>query len=147
MKLTVIDPRNAEKLSAFYSTIIRVVLNVLLAIVVTALVISVFKAGMGLWQTVQEDVEKLLQQILLDVVIILALTEIAITIIGYLKDGSVHVRYIVDTILIIMLNEVVSAWFTYHDVKSMGALAIIIGTLALVRISVTRWAPPHGKGK
>jgi uncharacterized membrane protein (DUF373 family) len=78
---------------------------------------------------------------LLDIVFIVALVEIGITILGYLKDGSVHVRYIVDTILIIMLNEIVSLWFKKPDISQAAGIAIIIATLALVRVSVIRYAP------
>ena len=73
-----------------------------------------------------------------------ALVEIAMTILGYLKDGSVHVRYIVDTILIIMLNEVVSAWFHNASFERMGSLALIIATLAAVRVVALRFGQaPH----
>lgn len=141
MKLTIRDPEIANKISLYFSAAIRIMLNILLVIVIAALAISVIKAGFELWRTLNQDLENILQQVLLDVVIILALTEIAITILGYLKDGHVHVRYIVDTVLIIMLNEVVSAWFKHHDFKSMAALSVIIATLAAVRVSVTKWAP------
>jgi len=78
---------------------------------------------------------------LLDTVFIVALVEIAITVLGYLKDGRVHVRYIVDTILIIMLNEIVTLWFTHPKLQDMIGISIIVLTLALIRVSVTKFAP------
>ncbi len=81
---------------------------------------------------------------LLDVVFIVALLEITITILGYLKEGRVHVRYIVDTVLIIMLNEIVSMWFKEPKLTYSVSLAVMVATLAAVRITVTRYAPKEG---
>jgi uncharacterized membrane protein (DUF373 family) len=82
---------------------------------------------------------------LLDVDFIIAMVVVENTILGYRQDGRVHVRYIVDTVLIILLNEVVSAWFMHPTIERIGSLAIIIITLAIVRITVTRWAPSYDK--
>jgi uncharacterized membrane protein (DUF373 family) len=134
-------PKLFARLSVYYSTFIRFLLNVLLIIIIGALVVGVFKAGHDLVTSLNKPLEAILQQMLLDVVFIVALVEITITILGYLKDGKVHVRYIVDTILIIMLNEVVSIWFKKPTLAEAGSLAIIIATLALIRISTILYDP------
>ena len=130
-----------ERFSIYFSTVIRFLLNILLIVIVCALAIGVYKSGHDLFTSLDKPLESLLQQMLLDIVFIVALVEIGITILGYLKDGSVHVRYIVDTILIIMLNEIVSLWFKKPDLAQAGGIAIIIATLAAVRMSVIRYAP------
>ena len=137
MKLIVKYPKLFERITIYFATIIRGLLNILLIITILALAVGVFKAGYDLFTSLHKSLEVILQQILLDVVFIIALVEITITILGYLKDGSVHVRYIVDTILIIMLNEVVSIWFKHPSFSDMAGLALMIGTLAAVRIAVT----------
>jgi uncharacterized membrane protein (DUF373 family) len=147
VKLTVKYPRIFFKASVYFSTLIRVLLNILLCIIVLALVFSVGKSGVDLWNSLHKPLEAILQQMLLDVVFIVALVEVTNTILGYLQDGRVHVRYIVDTVLIIMLNEVVTTWFTHPDFPRIGSLALIITTLAAVRISVTRWAPTYDSDK
>lgn len=129
------------QISGYYGILIRVILNVLLAIAIAALVLCVFKSGQDLWNLRNMQLEKILQEILLDVVFIVALVEVINTIIGYLRDGKVHVRFIIDTVLIIMLNEVVSAWFKHESFERMGSLALIIATLTAARIGVTLFAP------
>lgn len=141
MKLTVINPRAFVRIGVYISTLIRVLLNLLLIVIVFALAVGVYKSGDDLIHSLHKPLETILQQILLDTVFIVALVEIANTIIGYLQDGRVHVRYIVDTILIIMLNEVVSAWFTHPTFERMSSLALTIGVLTAVRIGVTRLSP------
>lgn len=141
VKLAVKYPGAFFRVSVYFSTAIRIVLNLLLIIAVVALAVGVYKCGYDLISSIHKPLEIILQQILLDVVFIFAIVEVSNTILGYLQDGRVHLRYIVDTVLIIMLNEVVSAWFTHPTFERFGSLAIIITVLAMVRIAVTRLAP------
>jgi uncharacterized membrane protein (DUF373 family) len=130
-----------DKLTVFFSTAIRFMLNALVLVISLAIIIGVIKAGINLFTHLSDPLEDLLQIILLDVVFIVALIEITIVILGYLKDGAVHVRYIVDTILIIMLNKVVSFWFEGGSLQEAISLSVLILTLALVRISTIKWGP------
>lgn len=140
MELRVKYQKLFERITVFFGTGIRLMLNVLVVIIFCALAVGVVKAGVDLFTSIDKPLEVLLQQILLDVVFIVALVEITITILGYLKDGAVHVRYIVDTILIIMLNEVVTIWFKGASLEEAIGLAVIIATLAGVRVSTIRWS-------
>ncbi|MDQ3123804.1 MAG: phosphate-starvation-inducible PsiE family protein [bacterium] len=128
-------------LSIYFSTLIRFLLNILLIIIVIALIVGVYKTGYDLFTTLHDPLEKILQRILLDVVFIVALIEITITVLGYLKDGYVQVRYIVDTVLIIMLNEIVSLWFRQASLHESIGIAVIIAVLAFVRITAIKYAP------
>jgi uncharacterized membrane protein (DUF373 family) len=129
------------RITVYFSTFIRYILNALLILICIALIIGILKSGYDLYQSLNKPLATILQKMLVDTVFAIALVEIAITILGYLKDGQVHVRYIVDTILIIMLNEVVVLWFNNPELQEMIGLALIISVLAAVRISVTRFAP------
>lgn len=141
MKLIAKYPKFFFELTVYFSTFIRFLLNVLLVIICAALVIGTYKAGLDLVQSFNKPLEYILQHMLLDVIFIVALVEITITILGYLKDGSVHVRYIVDTILIIMLNEIVNVWLNHPKFEQVAGLSLIVGVLALVRMLVIQFAP------
>lgn len=139
-----LQPNNdnlVQKITVFFSALLRVVLNALLALLTLAMVVGVAKTGIDLYRLLSEPLEKVIQNILLDTVFIVALLEISIVILGYLRDGRVHVRYIVDTILIIMLNEIVALWFTKPELSQMIGISIVVATLAAIRISVTRFSP------
>ncbi len=129
-----------EKLTVFFSTAIRFMLNALVLIISLTIIIGVVKAGVNLFTHINAPLEELLRIILLDVIFIVALIEITIVILGYLKDGAVHVRYIVDTILIIMLNKVVSFWFEGGTLEEAISLALLVLVLAAVRITTIRWS-------
>lgn len=141
MKLVVKHEQLFERLTVFYATAIRLLLNVLLIIVILALAVGIVKSGVDLWHSLRQPLDVILQDVLLDVVFIVALVEITLTILGYLKDGHVHVRYIIDTVLIIMLNEVVNMWFKHSSLSNAIGLSVIIATLAAVRVSAVRFSP------
>lgn len=144
MKLTAHREDKFDKVAVWFSTAIKVILCLLLAITTAALAIGLVKAGIDIYKSLNEPLETVLQNVLLDTVFIVALVEIMITVIAYLDDGKVHVRYIVDTILIIMLNEIVSMWFKHPDLKEAIGLSIVVATLAAIRVSLmlTEQKPP-----
>jgi len=143
VKLIVSHQKLFERLTIWLSTAIRLVLNVLLLITICALIVGIIKSGVDLFHALRQPLDVILQNVLLDTVFILAVVEITITLLGYLKDGRVHVRYIVDTVLIIMLNELVSMWFRHPKLENAISLSVIIATLAAVRVSVTKFSPRH----
>lgn len=143
MKLTETERHEPlfDKAAEMFGIAIRLVLNVLMVIVTLAVVVGIIKAGAELVHAIGKPLEVLLQDVLLDTVFILALLEITITILGYLKDGHVHVRYIVDTVLVIMLNEIVSMWFSHPSLSYAIGLSVIVAVLAAVRFSFVRFSP------
>jgi uncharacterized membrane protein (DUF373 family) len=144
MELRVRYQKMFDRIAVFFGTAIRFMLNALVIIISIALVAGVVKSGLDLFNSIHKPLETVLQQMLLDVVFIVALVEITTTILGYLKDGFVHVRYIVDTILIIMLNEVVSIWYKGASLQEAIGISIIIATLAVVRVSTVVWGQSRG---
>lgn len=136
MKLNARREDAFDKVAIYFSTAIKIVLCLLLALTTAALAIGLFKASTDVYRSINEPLETLLQNVLLDTVFIVALVEIMITVIAYLDEGKVHVKYIVDTILIIMLNEIVTMWFKHPELKDAIGLSIIVATLAAIRVSL-----------
>lgn len=141
MRLHVKFPKLFSAISVYIGTFIRIIINVLLILICIALVFGVFKAGYDLFTNIGTPVDKLLPQLLVDTVFIVALVEISLLLMAYLKEGYVHVRYIVDTILIIMLNEFVIVWFDHPTLEKMIGLSLIVAVLVVARISVIRFSP------
>jgi uncharacterized membrane protein (DUF373 family) len=144
MELKVKYQKLFDKVSVIFGTAIRLVLNILVFIISIALIVGVYKSGYDLITNLNKPLDAILQKMLLDVVFIVALVEITITILGYLKEGSVHVRYIVDTILIIMLNEVVTLWFRKAELEQMLGLSAILLSLAIIRVTTIKWGHTRG---
>lgn len=138
MKLHAKNPRLFEKISLYISTFVRIVINILLVVLCAVLVYGVIKTGYDFFTLIGQPTEKILPQILVDTVFIIALVEISLMLLSYLKDGKVHVRYIVDTILIVMLNEFVVVWFDKPEPVKVGALIAIILALLIAHVVTNR---------
>lgn len=133
--------RRFVQLALYAGTAIRFLLNILLVVITIALAVGVYKTGFDLVTSLNRPLNDLFQTILVDIVFIIAVVEIGITVQGYLKDGHVHVRYIVDTILIIMLKEIVVLWFEKPTFEETASISLIIVVLVVTRLMVTRFAP------
>lgn len=120
---------------------IRLLLHILLIVIVVVLGVAIFKSARDSIRAVHESLEIILQNLLLDVVTILAVVEIATIVTSYLKDGHVHIRYIIDTVLVIMANEFVVIWFHKPWITDITSLCLIVITLAFVRVLITRYLP------
>ena len=63
------------------------------------------------------------------------------TTVTYFQEGRVKVTFIVDTILVVMLTEVISQWFKGGDWQALTVLCGILLILGVVRIMAVRWSP------
>ena len=88
-----------------------------------------------------EDVEIVLRHVLIGILILLAVVEVFKATLAYLTEGRVKVTFIVDTILVVMLTEIISLWLRGGDWKSFALLLVVIGGLAGVRVLAVRFSP------
>ncbi|HEX9874690.1 MAG TPA: phosphate-starvation-inducible PsiE family protein [Deferrimonas sp.] len=79
--------------------------------------------------------------ILLDVLMVLAVVEIYRTAMTYLSEGRVKVTYIIDTVLVAVLTEVMAFWYREVDASRMLLLLALVLTLMAVRIMAIRFSP------
>ena len=57
------------------------------------------------------------------------------------SEGRVRVTFIIDTVLVVMLTEVISRWFTGGEWHQFAILGGILLTLGLIRIVAVRYSP------
>jgi len=132
---------NKPTLFINFPKLVIVLLNLLMAVILLAILGGIIKTFLGLQLLFENDVTYALSHILLDVLIILAMVEVLRTVNGYLADGRVRVTFIVDTVLIVMLNEGMSLWFKGADMTKIINLILIILCLIVVRILAIRFSP------
>jgi uncharacterized membrane protein (DUF373 family) len=72
---------------------------------------------------------------------LLALVEVFKTTVTYFREGRVKVTFIVDTILVVMLTEVISQWFKGADWQALTVLCGVLLILGVVRVMAVRWSP------
>lgn len=119
----------------------RFILSLLTLTILVGLAGGVVKTFLDLRLLLSADVEVALRQVLVDTLTLLAVVEVLKTTRAYCSDGRVRVTFIIDTVLVVMLTEVISRWFTGGDWQQFAILGGILITLGLMRIVAVRYSP------
>ena len=90
----------------------RLILSFLILTILLGLAGGVVKTFLDLRLLLSADMEVALRQVLVDTLTLLAVVEVLKTTLAYCSDGRVRVTFIIDTVLVVMLTEVISRWFT-----------------------------------
>ncbi len=123
---------------------IKLVLSLLILTILIALTGGVVKTFLDIRLLFDNAVEVALRQIIVDTLILLAVVEVFKTTVTYFSEGRVKVTFIVDTILVVMLTEVISQWFKGEELFQLAILGAILLTLGVMRVLAVRCSPAHG---
>jgi len=119
----------------------RFILSLLILTILLGLAGGVVKTFLDLRLLLSADVEVALRQVLVDTLTLLAVVEVLKTTLAYCSEGRVRVTFIIDTVLVVMLTEVISRWFTGGEWHQFAILGGILLTLGLIRIVAVRYSP------
>jgi uncharacterized membrane protein (DUF373 family) len=132
-------------MTAWWIKGIKFVLSFLILTILLALTGGVIKTLLDLTLLLHNPVEVALRQIIIDTLIVLAVVEVFKTTLTYFSEGRVKVTFIVDTILVVMLTEVISEWFKGVHVEQFVVLGVILLALAAIRVLAVRFSPTYGE--
>ena len=127
-----------------WTTAIKAVLSLLLGLIVITLLVGVVAVGLELRALGTVGVDAVLQRVLIGVLMLLAMVEVFRTTLAYLAEGRVKVTFIVDTILVVMLTEILSLWLKGGEGATFTLLLSVIAVLSGVRIVAIRFSPSAG---
>jgi uncharacterized membrane protein (DUF373 family) len=131
-------------LTKFWMRGVKLVLSLLILTILAALAGGVVKTFLDLKLLLSHPVEVALRQVLIDTLILLAVVEVFKTTLTYFSEGRVKVTFIVDTILVVMLTEVIAQWFKGGSLIHLAVLGGILLTLGVMRVLAVRFSPVHG---
>ena len=117
------------------------VLSLVIVTLLTALTGGALKTFYEIGLLIDQSAEVVLRQVIINTLMLLALVEVFKTTVTYFQEGRVKVTFIVDTILVVMLTEVISHWFKGGDWHTLTALGGILLILSVVRVMAVRWSP------
>ncbi len=129
-------------LTTLWTKGIKLVLSLLIVTILAALTGGVAKTFLDLGLLLRSPVEVALRQVIIDTLIILAVVELFKTTLTYFSEGRVKVTFIVDTILVVMLTEVIAQWFKGGDITHLAILGATILALGVMRVLAVRFSPP-----
>ena len=127
-----------------WGTGMKGVLSLVMLTLLTALTGGAWKT---LWEVrllIDHPAEVVLRQVIVNTLMLLALVEVFKTTVTYFREGRVKVTFIVDTILVVMLTELISQWFKGGDWYPLTVLLGILVILSVVRVMAVRWSPTIG---
>lgn len=120
---------------------IRFTLSLLILTIVIGLIGGVGKTFLDLRLLLSADLEIALRHIIVDALTLLAVVEVLKTALTYCSDGRVRVTFIVDTVLVVMLTEIISRWFSGGDWQQFAVLIGILLALGAIRVIAVRYSP------
>ena len=128
-------------LTHFWMKGIKVVLSLLIITILLGLTGGIFRIFLDLQSLFSHPIEQALRHLIVDTLIILAIVEVFKTTLTYFSEGRVKVTFIVDTILVVMLTEIISKWFTKANISEWMILGGILLVLGIIRIVAVQWSP------
>ena len=120
---------------------VKAVLSLLIITILTGLAGGVLRIFVNLESIVTDPLEHVFRQLIVDTLIILAIVEVFKTTVTYFSEGRVKVTFIVDTILVVMLTEIISKWFSEARLEQWMILGGILVVLAIIRVVAVQWSP------
>jgi uncharacterized membrane protein (DUF373 family) len=79
--------------------------------------------------------------ILVDMLTVLAVVEILRTALAYFTEGRVKVTYIIDTVMVTVLTEVMAFWHREMAWQQLAMVIALVLSLACIRIIAVRFSP------
>lgn len=134
-------------LGNIWSQGIKLALSLLILTILTALTGGVVRTFMDLMFLFHNPVEVALRQIIIDTLILLAVVELFKTTLTYFSEGRVKVTFIIDTILVVMLTEVIAQWFKGGQMRQLAVLGVMLLVLGAMRVLAVRFSPMQGDGE
>jgi uncharacterized membrane protein (DUF373 family) len=128
-------------LTRFYEMSTRVVLSFLILAILLAIVAGVGCAIYDLRLIFQTDFHAAFKTIMVDMLTVLAIIEVLRTALAYFSEGRVKVTYIIDTVIVTVLTEVMAFWYKSIRWEEVAMTISLVISLSLVRVMAVRYSP------
>jgi uncharacterized membrane protein (DUF373 family) len=129
------------KVTRFYEASARTLLSLL---IITILLAILAGTGYTLYDTrlvFSGDFHSASKTVLVDMLTVLAFVEILRTALAYFTEGRVKVTYIIDTVMVTVLTEVMAFWYKDMAWQQVGMVIALVLSLACIRIMAVRFSP------
>lgn len=128
-------------LSQWFVKGLKALLGLLMGVILAALFAGVVRIGLDLRFFWTSEVEVALRRVIIHVLMLLAVVEVFRTLLAYLTEGRVKVTFIVDTVIVVMLTELLSLWFKGGSWGEFGPIVMVLLTLGVLRVFAIRYSP------
>jgi uncharacterized membrane protein (DUF373 family) len=129
------------KLTRFFEISARALLSFLIIAILLAIMAGVIYTFYDLRIIFRMDFMGAFKTLLVDMLTVLALVEVLRTALAYFSEGRVKVTYIIDTVIVTVLTEVMAFWYKDMEWEKLAMVIALVLSLAFVRIIAVRFSP------
>jgi uncharacterized membrane protein (DUF373 family) len=129
------------KISRFFETSARVLLSFLIMAIFCAILAGIGYTFYDLRLVLRLEFHYFFKTILVDMLTVLAMVEVLRTALAYFTVGRVKVTYIIDTVIVTVLTEVMAFWYREMEWEQIAMVIALVLSLAGVRIIAVRFSP------
>ncbi|GFO69033.1 hypothetical protein GMLC_26120 [Geomonas limicola] len=129
------------RLNLFFEKSARGLLSLLIIAILLAILSGVIYTFYDLRLILQLSFHAAFKALLVDILTVLAVVEILRTALAYFSEGRVKVTYIIDTVMVTVLTEVMAFWYKEMPWQSLAMVILLTLSLALVRVVAVRYSP------
>lgn len=129
------------KITRFFEISARVLLSLLIMSLLCAILIGTGITLYDLRLVTSLENHDFFRKFLVNILNVLAVVELLRTALAYFTEGRVKVTYIIDTVIVVVLTEVMAFWYRDMDWEQVGMVIALVLSLAMVRIVAVRFSP------
>ena len=129
--------------SRFFEMSARVALSLLIVAILMAIMAGIGCTFYDLRLVIQMSFHAAFKAILVDMLTVLAMVEVLRTALAYFTEGRVKVTYIIDTVIVTVLTEVMAFWYKEMEWQELAMIILLVLSLACIRIMAVRFSPPR----
>jgi uncharacterized membrane protein (DUF373 family) len=91
------------------------------------------------------SIHEALKTVMVNSLTILALLEVFMTTLAYFEEGRVKVTYIIDTVIVVIVTEIMVFWFKEIELMRIVMFIALVLSLIAARILAIRFSPAKYK--
>jgi uncharacterized membrane protein (DUF373 family) len=129
------------RLTHFFEMSARVALSMLIVAILLAILAGIGCTFYDMRLVFQQSFHAAFKTILVDMLTVLAIVEVLRTALAYFTEGRVKVTYIIDTVIVTVLTEVMAFWYKEMGWQEVAMTISLVLSLACIRIIAVRFSP------
>lgn len=127
--------------SRFFEMSARVILSLLIVAILLTILAGIGCTFYDLRLIFQQSFQSAFKTIIVDMLTVLAIVEVLRTALAYFTEGRVKVTYIIDTVIVTILTEVMAFWYKEMEWQEVAMIILLVLSLACIRIIAVRFSP------
>jgi uncharacterized membrane protein (DUF373 family) len=127
--------------SRFFEMSARVVLSFLIVAILVTILAGIGCTFYDMRLIFQQSFQSAFKTIMVDMLTVLAIVEVLRTALAYFSEGRVKVTYIIDTVIVTILTEVMAFWYKEMEWQEVAMIILLVLSLACIRIIAVRFSP------